>query len=427
MNDKEPQLLEKILDLSPSLIYICDISQKSHKAVYINKRAKDLVGCDKSDQEAYACFTEAIHPDDCAALMNNHEKLGIAEQGAIIESEFRLHVANDGWRWFGSTENLFLRDAAGGVKQILGIAEDITTLKMTTDLLHKSEQMFKSVFERSPIGIAVLNTNMEFVRINESFCNMLKYEETELLFKKFSEITAPENIEVDISNVKRLLLGEIDTYKTEKKYISKDGSLVPAKVTVRVIRDNSGQPVYLLPLVESMAEKILAEEELKEHREMLEEAEIIANLGSYTLDVTSGVWKSSRALDEIFGIDEYYKRTVEGWSNIIHPEDKKMMTEYFEKEVIENGKPFDKEYRIVRISDKAERWVHGLGALKFGPDGRPTKMYGTIQDITGHKIKERASEHQMETLERLNKMLMGREVKMAELKERINKLKRIER
>ena len=61
------------------------------------------------------------------------------------------------------------------------------------------------------------------------------------------------------------------------------------------------------------------------------------------------------------------------------------MAAYFANEVIGQGKSFDREYRIVRHSDGALRWVHGLGRLEFDAQGRPVKMHGTIKDITERK------------------------------------------
>ena len=93
-------------------------------------------------------------------------------------------------------------------------------------------------------------------------------------------------------------------------------------------------------------------------------------------------------LDELFGIDEAYERSVEGWLALIRSDDRAMMDDYFRNEVLVQGKAFDKEYRIIRLDDQAERWVHGLGKLEFDAQGRPLKMHGTIQDITERKKTE---------------------------------------
>ncbi len=132
------------------------------------------------------------------------------------------------------------------------------------------------------------------------------------------------------------------------------------------------------------------EDALQESESLLKESQSNAGLGSYVLDVPSGVWKSSTVLDRLLGIDEAYEHSVEGWAILIHPEDRVMMTDYFSDEVLGQGEPFDKTYRIIRHNDGVARWVHGLGKAEFDGQGHPLKMHGTIQDITERKQAEDA-------------------------------------
>ncbi|MFQ6612963.1 MAG: PAS domain S-box protein [Fidelibacterota bacterium] len=124
---------------------------------------------------------------------------------------------------------------------------------------------------------------------------------------------------------------------------------------------------------------------LEQSNYLIEEAQRIARLGSYFLNINTGFWTSSEILDEIFGIGPDYERSVEGWVKIAHPEEQEAMLKYFQEEVLGKKQPFDREYRIVRINDKEQRWVHGLGKLEFNDEAEPIRMVGTIQDITDRK------------------------------------------
>jgi diguanylate cyclase (GGDEF)-like protein/PAS domain S-box-containing protein len=140
------------------------------------------------------------------------------------------------------------------------------------------------------------------------------------------------------------------------------------------------------------------QEWLRESEELLHDAQIIAGLGTYRMDIDSGHWSSSEVLDGIFGVGSGYERCVEGWATIVHPDDRAMMADYFKDEVLGKAKPFDKEYRIVRQSDGETRWVHGLGRLEFSAEGKPVKMLGTIRDITERKQGELALRESQELL-----------------------------
>lgn len=128
--------------------------------------------------------------------------------------------------------------------------------------------------------------------------------------------------------------------------------------------------------------------QLRRNDELLEESQRIAGLGSYTLDIPSGVWKSSVILDRLFGIDARYERTVSGWAALIHPDERAMMIDYFRNEVLGQGKVFHKEHRIIRHDDRVERWVQVRGKLERDVAGRLLKLYGTVQDITERKQDE---------------------------------------
>ena len=128
--------------------------------------------------------------------------------------------------------------------------------------------------------------------------------------------------------------------------------------------------------------------ELEAHVGLLRQAQRIAGLGNYVLDLASGVWTSSPECDQLFGIDATYVRTITGWSALIHPDQRGMMEDYFNHMVLGQRDAFDKTYRIIRHHDGAERWVHGLGQLEFDAQGQPQTLHGTIQDITARKQAE---------------------------------------
>ncbi len=120
----------------------------------------------------------------------------------------------------------------------------------------------------------------------------------------------------------------------------------------------------------------------------LRESQRLALLGHYVFDVGADSWTSSEMLDELWGIGPEHPRDIEGWLRIVHPSDRERMSDYLRREVIEQGTPFDAEYRIVRVNDGVERWVHGLGRLARDAEGRPIRMFGTVQDISERRARE---------------------------------------
>lgn len=131
-----------------------------------------------------------------------------------------------------------------------------------------------------------------------------------------------------------------------------------------------------------------SERALSKNEALLRESQVIAGLGSYFLDISTGLWEGSEMLDHLLGIDKSYPRSIEALFALVHPDHRERMRVSFTSEVVGQGKSFDKTYRIIRHSDQRVRWVHGLGKLEFDAQGHPITMHGTIQDITDKKMAE---------------------------------------
>jgi diguanylate cyclase (GGDEF)-like protein/PAS domain S-box-containing protein len=147
-----------------------------------------------------------------------------------------------------------------------------------------------------------------------------------------------------------------------------------------------------LGLQEALQKASLHEQQLQDSEALLLDAHRIAGLGNYSLDIEKGLWTSSSICDQVFGIDASYPRSVRGWADLVHPDERADLEDYFASIVLGQGQSFDREYRIVRPCDGAERWVHGLGQLELNALGRLKTMQGTIQDITERKLAQIAIE-----------------------------------
>ena len=120
----------------------------------------------------------------------------------------------------------------------------------------------------------------------------------------------------------------------------------------------------------------------------LKNSQRVAKVGHYDLDFTTGIWNSSEMLDVIFGIDENYNHDINGWTDLLHPDDREMMMNHLLNDVIKNKNEFNKVYRIVSNNNKEVKWVYGLGNIELDKENIVIRMFGTIQDITEIKLAE---------------------------------------
>ncbi|MDR3541326.1 MAG: transporter substrate-binding domain-containing protein [Desulfosporosinus sp.] len=126
---------------------------------------------------------------------------------------------------------------------------------------------------------------------------------------------------------------------------------------------------------------------LEQQNALLSESQKVARLGSYVMDLLTKEWKCSPELHEIFGIDTTYPHTVEGWLEIIHPDWRPKFTNYL-GQVEGSQQRFDYEFKIIRINDQAERWVHGFGKIVVDHQENVVRLIGMIQDVTDRKQTE---------------------------------------
>jgi len=148
------------------------------------------------------------------------------------------------------------------------------------------------------------------------------------------------------------------------------------------IKNAQGEITGAFGVAHDITESKLNELTLIESEAALQESQKIAGLGSYVYHIQDKIWASSDTLDKILGIDSNYPRTETSWDALIHPDDLASAKHYLRRKFAKKSLEFDREYRVIRPSDGAERYIRGLGRLVFDEQGNPLRMHGTIQDMT---------------------------------------------
>src|SRR5690606_691795 len=107
-------------------------------------------------------------------------------------------------------------DAEGLAVRMTGVIGDIDERKAHEDQLRQSEAKFRATFETAAVGMAIVNQNGRLLRTNEAFCSIVGYTGKELTHMTFEELTYPEDLEMDLSQLSRLTAGDIESYGLEK-------------------------------------------------------------------------------------------------------------------------------------------------------------------------------------------------------------------
>jgi len=368
-----------ILDSSLNEIYIFDAETLRFEYVnagalrnlgYTIEQLRGMTPLDLKPEFTEAAFREMLEP--------------------LIRGEKEMHVFCTMHRRADASlypveVHLQLAEFNGG-RVFLAVILDITERKRAEQALRESEEQFRNLFENAPIGIGVSDMQGKLLAFNNAMLKPGGYSREDIL--QIGSVAALYYDPKQREEALALFRKQGFLHSHEVNFKRKDGTPYKAMLSLTMTTFN-GQPC-IQAIVEDITERKQAEDALRESEGLLRESQIIAGLGTYVLDIPSGRWGSSPVLDRIFGIDETFDHTVEGWTALLHPEDRQQMIDYFRNAVLGKRTRFDREYRIVRNNDKAERWVHGLGELEVDSKNQLVRMRGTIQDITERKWAEDA-------------------------------------
>lgn len=200
---------------------------------------------------------------ELADSFREHESVAMAA-GKSSSNEEWITFADDGHRAFLETIKTPVCDLKGNIIGLLGVGRDLTERRHAEEALRKSEELFKTVFEKAPIAIALIDIQGRPLISNLPLSEMVGYNADELSKMKFTDFTYEEDIEKDMTQFVDLIEGRISSYSMEKRYVHKQGNIVWANLYVTMIRDKTGQPKEIIGMVEDITERKKTENALIE-------------------------------------------------------------------------------------------------------------------------------------------------------------------
>jgi PAS domain S-box-containing protein len=137
---------------------------------------------------------------------------------------------------------------------------DTTERRKAEEERSRVEGLFRATFEHADVGIAHVDLEGAWLRVNQRLCDLLGYTREELLAMRFADITHPDDVDEDLKHQRMLLAGDVKTYQTEKRDLRKDGSLVWVHLSVALICDRDGAPDYFICVITDISERKRTEE-----------------------------------------------------------------------------------------------------------------------------------------------------------------------
>ena len=128
--------------------------------------------------------------------------------------------------------------------------------------LREANERFRLAFDGAPIGMALVGVDGRWLQVNPALCEIVAYSPNELLTKTVQEITHPDDLEADLELMQKVLVDEIASYSLEKRFFHADGHEVWINLSVSLVRDDGGIPLYFVSQIEDVTERKRVEEAL---------------------------------------------------------------------------------------------------------------------------------------------------------------------
>lgn len=264
------------------------------------------------------------------------------------------------------------------------LLETIVAFQKSQDDLRRQAEEVRDLYDHAPCGYHSLDANGVFVRVNETELRWLGYSREEVLGrKKFLDLITPASRKVFDANFpaykERGVIRDL-----EFEMVRKDGSILPVMVNASAIKDASGRFMMSRSIVYDISRRRRAEEALKRSEASLNRAQAVAHVGSWMLDLPKNELLWSDEAYRIFALPLGAPMTYEKFLEKVHPDDRAAVRAAWAGAL--EHEPYDIEHRA--LVDGEIRWVRERAEVEFGPDDRPLRGIGTVQDVTGLKRAE---------------------------------------
>jgi PAS domain S-box-containing protein len=257
------ELLEserRFSDMLGTVELVSLILDREARITYCNDYLLRLTGWRREEVIGRAWFELFVPPSRRDDMQKLFSAL-LAELPSAAHHENHILTRAGGQRLI-QWSNTVLRSAGGEVIGTASIGEDITHRTEVEAALRESEERFRATFEQAAAGMGHTTLEGQYVRVNQRLCDIVGYTREELLVRSFQDITHPDDRDLDLLAKRRQLSGEIQTVAREKRYLHKNGSVVWVDLTVSILREQSGEPKYLIAVVQDITARKQLELEL---------------------------------------------------------------------------------------------------------------------------------------------------------------------
>lgn len=386
--------LQNIIDTLPALVSLID---RDFRYVLVNGEYSRWFHM--SEAEVLGRTMEDVLGKESWTKVEPRIKAALA--GETVDFREFLPYARGGARWVQITYRPH-RSVSEEIDGVVVLVQDVTEQRKAEDALAQRESEFRAMFELNASGSALVDANTgQFLRVNEKMSEVTGYSKEELLGKKFSDITHPDDQARDRELYRSALQSQVKNFESEKRYVRKDGGVRWVLVRGTILRDESGKAERTLATIMDLTEWKKNQDALMESEQRLRQALDAGEFGAWEWWIRDNKVIWSDRLYEMHGIPPAeFSGDAQQFQRMVHPEDWERVSGSIQA-TLEKKAPYQLEFRAVR-PDGEVRWFWTTAHVIY-ERGVPVRMIGITADINERKqieLQLRESEEQMRLAQR---------------------------
>ncbi|MDN3651017.1 PAS domain S-box protein [Reinekea marina] len=268
--DEQLRLLEAAINNSKDALLITNANIEDPSIVFAS--ASNIALSGYQPEELLGKNPNILQDRQCSMGEQLEQRQRIKEALAnnkVFTGEM-INVTKDGREYWVRLTIFPVQNTDGVTTHFGSLGSDISAERQVQQLLKLEQEQFQTAMESSPIGIALVSLEGEWIRVNRAMCELLEYPEAELITRNFKELTHPDDIELDLPYIEPMFNGEINSYEIEKRYKAKSGRIFWALLTVSLIRDKNNNPMHFISQVQDINERKVQEAQVSQYLEALE-------------------------------------------------------------------------------------------------------------------------------------------------------------
>ncbi|WP_171909247.1 PAS domain S-box protein [Paenibacillus sp. GP183] len=338
----------------------------------VNPALCNILGYSK-EELVQLTFQELTHPDDLD-LNNSTVNQLITGEASSYELEKRYIQKNGNVKW-ASLHISLVRDEIDETPQyFITHIIDISKKKAAEQKLLETERLYQLISENAQDIISYSSPDGILQYCSPSVFDLLGYMPEEIVGNtKLIDFFHPE----DLRAVQATSFVDNDVFST--RVLHKNGNYIWFETSYKVIRDEQGEVLNIVGIGRDRTER-------KQNEDNLAEAQRIAMLGSWEWDILNEKIVFSDQMYRIYDIDPRQKLSKPKEAlNLVHPSDQRCVMDAIKKAFHDGS--CNLEFRHLQ-QDGTVQFLNIRGVVQYNGDGKPSKMNGTVQDITERKNVE---------------------------------------